>query len=409
MAAPTSKAGRDGDAQPGNKSLWLYRVACISMLIYIVATSNSNARMVVQQVHLATRASVSEAAALELCAAKGWVDPRAKQAAQPACPACPACECHCEAEACPQCPAAPDAAAVAAAKASANPPVTTFCPWSAHQSVFKGHDQMVSFGRNESVCADTIIYGYDMLFEYQKMWGQMFWMGVPFEQDPTDLQVIQEVLWDVRPDVLIELGTNTGGGALALASLMHLIEQSTKGKPEYKRMRIITIDPNDFHNPWFPGLSCTEEKPCKRPDTNPLWKEHVTFIQGLPTDTAVLDRVRALLKQWNAKTVMVSEDSSHAYHHVMPNLQAYKEFVTVGSYLLVQDTKTTRMGKHHLCSADGQTLAEFNKCYQEKKHGPLDAVHDFLAEEPAGIWENDKTREYMLYSQHADGWLKRLK
>ena len=55
--------------------------------------------------------------------------------------------------------------------------------------------------------------------------------------------MIQEVLWDVRPDVLIELGTNTGGGALALASIMHLIEQSTKGTPEYKRMRIITIDP----------------------------------------------------------------------------------------------------------------------------------------------------------------------
>lgn len=124
--------------------------------------------------------------------------------------------------------------------------------------------------------------------------------------------------------------------------------------------------PSDYHNPWFPGLSCTEENPCKRPDTNPLWDEHVTFIrvgghlvfrcrwlaarravnaaalpfgglatlslsatadmlhtallpaplQGLPTDEAILDRVRALLKQWNATTVMVSEDSSHAYEHV---------------------------------------------------------------------------------------------
>lgn len=148
-----SKSGRDGDTPAGSRSLWLYRVACLSMLIYIVANSSS-ARTAMQQVQLATHASVNEAAALEICAAKGWVNPNAKPAAQPA---CPACECHCEAEACPQCPAAPTAAEVAAAKASANPPATTFCPWSTPQSVFKGHDQMVNFGRNESVCADTIM------------------------------------------------------------------------------------------------------------------------------------------------------------------------------------------------------------------------------------------------------------
>lgn len=144
-------------------SLWLWRVACLSMLIYIVATNSSSARTVVQQVQLATRASINEAAALEICAGKGW------SAKPEAPPACPACECRCEAEACPQCPqcppapecprcpAAPDAAALAAAKASANPPAATFCPWSASQSVFNGNAEMVSFGRNESVCADTIM------------------------------------------------------------------------------------------------------------------------------------------------------------------------------------------------------------------------------------------------------------
>ena len=77
----------------------------------------------------------------------------------------------------------------------------------------------------------------------QRMWGNSS-PRANSSAAPADFQVIQEVLWDVRPDVLIELGTNTGGGALALASVMQLIEQSTKGTPEYKRMRIITIDPN---------------------------------------------------------------------------------------------------------------------------------------------------------------------
>lgn len=57
------------------------------------------------------------------------------------------------------------------------------------------------------------------------------------------MHVLQEVLWDVRPDVVIELGTNTGGGALTFASIMHLMEHSTNGTKDYKRMRVITIDP----------------------------------------------------------------------------------------------------------------------------------------------------------------------
>lgn len=76
--------------------------------------------------------------------------------------------------------------------------------------------------------------------------------------------------------------------------------------------------------------------------------------------------------------------------------------------LLSAPAPARSMGKHHLCNPDDKTLEEFNKCYHEKKHGPLDAVHDFLAEEPEGVWQQDKQREYMLYSQHADGWLQRL-
>lgn len=88
-------------------------MACLSLLLYIAATSSAGGRTLLQQVRLGQHDA--------------------------------------------QCLAAPDATAVAAAKASANPPATTFCPWSAHQSVFAGRNRMVNFGRNESICADAIL------------------------------------------------------------------------------------------------------------------------------------------------------------------------------------------------------------------------------------------------------------
>lgn len=67
------------------------------------------------------------------------------------------------------------------------------------------------------------------------------------------------------------------------------------------------------------------------------------------------------------------------------------------------------MWKRDECNPDDKSLEEFNKCWNERKIGPLDSVIDFLKEEPAGVWEKDKAREHLGYTQHADGWLKRLR
>ena len=136
-----------------NVSLWAYRAACLCMLLYITAMESSG-RTLLRQVQLSSSASADEAAALRLCAARGWVDPNAT-AAKP--PACPACECHCEAAACPQCPEVPGPEAVAAAKAGPLPPAASFCPWSQRYSVFDRNEVMIDFGRGESVCADAIM------------------------------------------------------------------------------------------------------------------------------------------------------------------------------------------------------------------------------------------------------------
>ena len=122
-----------------------------------------------------------------------------------------------------------------------------FCPWSAPHSIFTEAGAVVDFGRGQTVCMDTILYGYDLAFEGMQLWRRTKWLGVSMQQDPNDAQMIQEMLWRVKPDVLIELGTNTGGGALYFASIMSLM--SPHG-------RVITIDPRGMCAAAGAGPTC---------------------------------------------------------------------------------------------------------------------------------------------------------
>lgn len=81
---------------------------------------------------------------------------------------------------------------------------------------------------------------------------------------------------------------------------------------------------------WMPGTHCTDDNPCLKPEGNPLWQQRVTFIQGLPDSPEVLTQVQELINKWGAKTVFVSEDSSHMYDTVLSNLKTYAKFVTSG-------------------------------------------------------------------------------
>jgi cephalosporin hydroxylase len=62
--------------------------------------------------------------------------------------------------------------------------------------------------------ADEITFGYDLLFERNKLWAKQRWLGVQSQQNPSDAWIIQEVLYDTKPNLLIETGTQNGGGTL---------------------------------------------------------------------------------------------------------------------------------------------------------------------------------------------------
>lgn len=256
-----------------------------------------------------------------------------------------------------------------------NKDVSQFCP----QGHFTGNDEKYDVGNGVTLCGDQIIYGYDLMFERQSLFSLNTWLGVPNQQDPIDAMIIAELIQQEKPDLIIELGTNEGGGALFYASIMELINHGN----------VITIDPNHFKNGgWIKNPRCSKIK-CDAADSNYIWNKRVTFILGTPPH--VIDEVEKLSK--NANNIWLIEDSSHGYDMVLSNLNSYAHLVSKGGLLQVQDTKLSRF----VCGLEGCS----------HKSGPLDAVNDFLKDH-SNEFVMDRSLEYYRYTQHAKGWLRKI-
>ncbi len=138
------------------------------------------------------------------------------------------------------------------------------------------------------------------------------WMGRPLIQLPEDMIRMQELIWQIKPDVLIETGVAHGGSLVFYASLF---EAMHKG-------RVIGID--------------IDIRPANRSaiDAHPL-RERVTLVDGSSTDADVVARVRSMIQP--GETVLVVLDSDHSKEHVLAELRAYAPLITVGSYIVASD------------------------------------------------------------------------
>jgi cephalosporin hydroxylase len=138
------------------------------------------------------------------------------------------------------------------------------------------------------------------------------WMGRPIIQLPEDMVRTQEVIFNLKPDVIIETGVAHGGSLIFYASLCKTIEKG----------RVIGIDIEI------------------RPHNRKAIEEHflfpyITLIEGSSTDSAVVEQVKKQVKP--QETVMVLLDSNHTYDHVLNELRAYSKMVSVGSYIVATD------------------------------------------------------------------------
>lgn len=139
------------------------------------------------------------------------------------------------------------------------------------------------------------------------------WLARPIIQYPQDIMALQEIIWETKPDLIIETGIAHGGGLIFYASMLELI-----GKGE-----VLGIDID------------IREHNRKAIESHKMYKR-ITMIEGSSIEEAVIKKIQRVVKKH--KNIMVCLDSLHTEEHVLNELNAYSKFVSSGNYLVVFDT-----------------------------------------------------------------------
>jgi len=204
------------------------------------------------------------------------------------------------------------------------------------------------------------------------------WLGRAIIQYPQDIVAMQEIIWDVKPDMIIETGIAHGGSLIFSASMLTLLEAC--GEIENGKVLGIDIDIRE-HN-----KKAIEEHPMNK---------KITMFEGSSIDEEMISKVHEFAKQ--GKKILVCLDSNHTHEHVLAELRAYANLTSVGSYCCVFDTVIEDMPEN-----------SFPDRPWDIGDNPKTAVWEYLKENDN--FEIDKSIENkILITVAPDGYLKRIK
>jgi len=213
-------------------------------------------------------------------------------------------------------------------------------------------------------------------------------MGRPIIQIPQDMVAMQELIWKVKPDLIIETGIAHGGSLILSASMLaqldlcEAIESGEMLDPKNSKRKVLGIDIDiRVHN-----REAIEAHPMA---------SRIEMIQGSSIEPDIVNKVKAIAA--NYSRVMVCLDSNHTHQHVLAELQAYANLVNVGSYCIVFDTLI-----------DDMPDSMFPDRPWGQENNPKTAVHEFLQSNDNFIID-DAIDKKLLITVAPDGYLKRVK
>ena len=181
----------------------------------------------------------------------------------------------------------------------------------------------------------------------QKYSYNFTWMGVPIIQIPQDMYQIQEIIWDVKPDLIIETGIAHGGSLIFNASMLAILNSF-----EQKKRKVI-------------GIDIDLRKHNKDILNKHFLKKYIQTIDGSSIDTKIFKKIKKISEKF--KKILVILDSNHTHEHVLEELNLYSQIVSKNSYCIVFDTIIHNMPNDFYSDRDWN-----------KKNNPMTAVNKFL-------------------------------
>jgi cephalosporin hydroxylase len=207
----------------------------------------------------------------------------------------------------------------------------------------------------------AIVDAFHKLYYEERIEGRrsvlLSWFGHPILKCPFDIWTYQEIIFETRPELIVECGTRYGGAALFLASLLEL-----RGGPG----QVMTID-----------IEALAGRPVH---------PRIQYVLGSTLDPAIVDQVRVAAV---GKRTMVILDSDHAALHVASELATYPAFVSPGCYLIVDDSD---IGGHPVLPEHGP--------------GPTEALEAWYPTQSDFVV--DRSRERFMLTLNPGGFLKRV-
>lgn len=209
-------------------------------------------------------------------------------------------------------------------------------------------------------CLDMTLREWLIFHQKNLVADKCHWMGVTAWKNPLDAWVYQEIIYETKPDIIIEIGSAYGGSTLYFANLLDLIGKGM----------VISVD-------------------FDRSNYN-VKHDRIITITGDSSSTDVLGKVSDLC---DGKTVLVVHDGNHDKEQALRDLDAYSKFVSVNSYLIIEDGIVD--------------ILDFGEEHWQIIDGPLAATEEFMKDNTEFVVDTKRERYILTYNPK--GYLKRVK